>query len=209
VLRPQALDIKAGARGLLLWPGVAMMAVDSLAQLALTTLCSAKPLRLGGADAEDVYEYGEYGGKGSTAGGGLLAAEGPADVGDRERGGGGGGGGGGHTPGAATPRGGRLSVDGRGAWEQGERGERRGGGGRVALDDHPDTIPAHWWVVGISVAGTCTVAVLHTQFGLALWQPVLAWGLSRTTTRTRGLHSLTFQLNVSLFGGMGRSLGVV
>jgi hypothetical protein len=34
---------------LLLWPGVAMMAVDSLAQLALTTLCSgAKPLRLVG-----------------------------------------------------------------------------------------------------------------------------------------------------------------
>jgi hypothetical protein len=50
------MSMKGGARGLLLWPGVAMMAVDSLTQLALATVCRPKPpQRMGGmgAGAED------------------------------------------------------------------------------------------------------------------------------------------------------------
>ena len=43
------LSMKGGARGLLLWPGVTMMAVDSLMQLALATVCRPRRRRkLGG-----------------------------------------------------------------------------------------------------------------------------------------------------------------
>ena len=45
------LSMKGGARGLLLWPGVTMMAVDSLMQLALATVCRPRRRRKVGGDS--------------------------------------------------------------------------------------------------------------------------------------------------------------
>ena len=118
------------------------------------------------------------GGEGVLSGGGDGLKAGPTlmgwggiqtrqsfDGGNREVAGGGvvvGGGGGamsstGYTPGAQLP-------------------VRRGVGGslRSKLDDHPDVIPGQWWWMGIGVSGAFTCAVLHSRFGLALWQPMFA-----------------------------------
>eukprot|EP00740_Mantoniella_antarctica_P017771 CAMPEP_0181377428 /NCGR_PEP_ID=MMETSP1106-20121128/17892_1 /TAXON_ID=81844 /ORGANISM="Mantoniella antarctica, Strain SL-175" /LENGTH=599 /DNA_ID=CAMNT_0023496163 /DNA_START=188 /DNA_END=1983 /DNA_ORIENTATION=- len=185
------MSMKGGARGLLLWPGVAMMAVDSLTQLALATVCRPKPpQRTGGmgAGAED-----------ATDGAGTPSK--PTDGGVKDMswdsdGTHGGGGGGDHSfslKGGPTLVGWasiqtRQSLDGgsRGPMAKGHGSQGNQWGGdqqqqqqqqqqrRGKLDDHADVIPGHWWVVGITISGVFTSVVLHSKFGLALWQPLLA-----------------------------------
>ena len=154
----EPLSMKGGARGLLLWPGVAMMAVDSLTQLGLAMVSRRRgPARLA-PGRERAWEESVDSCQASLTAG---AGEGGDSVhGFRP----------GVLPSTLVGWSGiqtRSSVDGDG-------GHAEEAARRVKLDDHPDGIPGHWWWVGISVAGVFTAAVLHTQFGLALWQPILA-----------------------------------
>lgn len=197
------LSMKGGARGLLLWPGVAAMVVDSLAQLAIATARSNKGSGGGGggrglpgkgslggvggdgdARVEWDYEYGD--GRVAHTGGGNL------DMDD----------GGGRRAAAASGaistsklagptlvgwgglESGRSSIDDADIGMDDARplvisstsssSTTTTAPGVVVARDHHDVIPAWWWKAGVAAGGACTAIILNRNFDMAPWQPALA-----------------------------------
>ena len=211
------LSMKGGARGLLLWPGVTMMAVDSLMQLALATVCRPRRRRkLGGGDSSNIVRAG-----------GDQAAD-QVDLRRRRRR---------RFERGSAPRRRRrrrrrrtraAQVPGRPAKVQadarglgGDRGRQRtrrtpprrrvpAGDAPPSADfkeDHPDAIPRSWWIVGLAVTGVWTASVLHLNFGMALWQPVLALPVAAVMSYVA--VRCTGETDINPIGPMGKIIQLV
>ena len=139
------LNVRGGARGLLLWPGVAAMAADSLAQLA-AALAPALALRWRRRARR----------KGNT-----KHSSNARGVGD------GNGAGDGDASGRASAESERAAPSSAGAVDVAPASF-------FLVDDHSDAIPQRWWVVGLTATSVATAWSLTSSFGVALWQPLLA-----------------------------------
>ena len=135
------LNVRGGARGLLLWPGVAAMAADSLAQLAaavapaLASRWRRRARRKGTTKhSSNARGVGDGNGAGDGDASGRASAE-------SER--------------AAPSSAGAVDV---------------GPASLVLVDDHPDAIPQRWWVVGLTATSVAT-AWSRRRRSAALWQP--------------------------------------
>jgi uncharacterized oligopeptide transporter (OPT) family protein len=192
------LSMRGGARGLLLWPGVAAMATDSFAQLVLAngnggaksgarvSSPPSKGLLLmggGGTHEDEVGDAEEYEGGG---GGGMHDGAAGLETGERvgetaffgENGSASGGEGSGGNAAPAGP----PPLIGRDFRSSGGRrfGRRSHRGSPISLDrDAPDAlgsdrIPRAWWVLGLGGASVSCAATLRVAFGMAAWRPLVA-----------------------------------
>lgn len=192
------LSMRGGARGLLLWPGVAAMATDSFAQLVLANgnggaksgaRVSSPPskgllfLGGGGTHEDEMGDAEEYEGGG---GGGMHDGAAGLETGERvgetaffgENGSASGGEGSGGNAAPAGP----PPLIGRDFRSSGGRrfGRRSHRGSPISLDrDAPhalgsDRIPRAWWVLGLGGASVSCAATLRVAFGMAAWRPLVA-----------------------------------
>ena len=139
------LNVRGGARGLLLWPGVAAMAADSLAQLAaaLAPALASRWRRRARRKGKTKHSSNARGvGDGNGAGDGDASGRASAES---ER--------------AAPSSAGAVDV---------------APASFFLVDDHSDAIPQRWWVVGLTATSVATAWSLTWSFGMALWQPLLA-----------------------------------
>lgn len=200
--------MKGGARGLLLWPGVTMMAVDSLMQLALATVCRPRRRRKVGGDSSTSgqeatkrrtkWTYDDVDAEGSNKAP-LL----------------GGGGGDDDEPGLlrspdVLPKSKPTLVGWAGIEDGNVRDESSPAGDSPLADvkeDHPDAIPRSWWIVGLAVTGAWTASVLHLNFGMALWQPILALPVAAVMSYVA--VRCTGETDINPIGPMGKIIQLV
>ena len=74
-------------------------------------------------------------------------------------------------------------------------------------EDHPDAIPRSWWIVGLAVTGAWTASVLHLNFGMALWQPILALPVAAVMSYVA--VRCTGETDINPIGPMGKIIQLV
>lgn len=77
----------------------------------------------------------------------------------------------------------------------------------VFKEDHPDGIPRSWWIVGLAVTGVWTASVLHLNFGMALWQPILALPVAAVMSYVA--VRCTGETDINPIGPMGKIIQLV
>ena len=203
------LSMKGGARGLLLWPGVTMMAVDSLMQLALATVCRPRRRRKVGGDSSTSgqeatkrrtkWTYDDVDAEGSNkapllGGGGDDDDDEPGLL---------------RSPDVLSKS--KPTLVGWAGIEDGNVRDESSPAGDSPLadvkEDHPDAIPRSWWIVGLAVTGAWTASVLHLNFGMALWQPILALPVAAVMSYVA--VRCTGETDINPIGPMGKIIQLV
>lgn len=203
------LSMKGGARGLLLWPGVTMMAVDSLTQLALATVCRPRRRRKGASSKQGSNErlngkwtYDDVNADGSSKTPLLNGDDTPHEPGLLKA-----------APDSTLPKS-KPTLVGWAGIEDGNvhvlDGEKVNGESSIdsmPTEDHPDGIPQSWWIIGLMVTSVWTASVLHLNFGLALWQPALALPVAAVMSYVA--VRCTGETDINPIGPMGKIIQLV